>query len=44
MDRINISIEGMNSQQYLDFSKANVNFEKLVENITFSMRIGNNVK
>ncbi|KLI55189.1 radical SAM protein [Brachyspira hyodysenteriae] len=35
LDRINISIEGMNSQQYLDFSKANVNFEKLVENITF---------
>lgn len=35
LDRINISIEGMNSQQYLDFSKANVNFEKLVENIAF---------
>lgn len=35
LDRINISIEGMNSQQYLDFSRANVNFEKLVENIDF---------
>lgn len=35
LDRINISIEGMNSKQYLDFSKANVNFEKLVENIAF---------
>lgn len=35
LDRINISIEGMNSQQYLDFSNAHVNFEKLVENIAF---------
>lgn len=35
LDRINISIEGMNSQQYLDFSRAKLDFNKLVENITF---------
>ena len=33
LDRINISIEGMNSRQYREFSKYNVDFEKLVKNI-----------
>jgi len=33
IDRINISIEGINAQQYREFSKYKVNFEKLVENI-----------
>ena len=35
LDRINISIEGMNSEQYLDFSKIKLDFNKLVENIAF---------
>ena len=35
LDRINISIEGMNSKQYLDFSRAKLDFNKLVENISF---------
>ena len=35
LDRINISIEGMNSEQYLDFSKVKLDFNKLVENIAF---------
>ncbi len=35
LDRINISIEGVDSHQYLDFSKFPVDFEKLVENIRF---------
>ena len=35
LDRINISIEGMNSKQYLDFSRAKLDFNKLVENIAF---------
>ncbi len=34
LDRINISIEGINAQQYWEFSKCKVNFEKLVENIS----------
>ena len=34
IDRINVSIEGVNAQQYLDFSKAKVDFEKLVDNLT----------
>ena len=33
LDRINISIEGINTQQYWEFSKYKVNFDKLVENI-----------
>jgi MoaA/NifB/PqqE/SkfB family radical SAM enzyme len=33
LDRINISIEGINAQQYWEFSKYKVDFEKLVENI-----------
>ena len=35
LDRINISIEGVRDEQYKEFSRANVNFEKLVENIAF---------
>ena len=34
LDRINISIYGMRPEQYREFSKYNINFEKLVENIT----------
>jgi MoaA/NifB/PqqE/SkfB family radical SAM enzyme len=33
LDRINISVEGMNSEQYSKFSKFDINFEKFVENI-----------
>lgn len=34
IDRINVSIEGINSQQYLEFSKAKIDFEKLVDTLT----------
>jgi MoaA/NifB/PqqE/SkfB family radical SAM enzyme len=33
LDRINISIEGVNAQQYKDFSNYNIDFNKLVDNI-----------
>lgn len=33
LNRINISIEGINAKQYLEFSKSKINFEVLVENI-----------
>lgn len=33
LDRINISIEGINEKQYLEFSKYKINFEKLIANI-----------
>ena len=33
LDRINISIYGMNSEQYQNFSKAKINFDQLVENV-----------
>jgi len=33
LNRINISIEGVNAEQYWEFSKRRINFEKLVENI-----------
>lgn len=33
IDRINISIEGVNEKQYQDFSNYKINFEKLVKNI-----------
>lgn len=33
LDRINISIEGINAQQYWDFSSYKIDFDKLVENI-----------
>lgn len=35
LDRINISIEGVNNEQYRDFSDYKVDFDKLVENIKF---------
>lgn len=35
LDRINISIEGINKEQYESFSGYKINFEKLVENIAF---------
>jgi len=35
LDRINISINGVNDKQYLDFCRRRVNFDKLVKNITF---------
>ncbi len=35
LDRINISIEGVNAQQYKEFSNATIQYEKLVENIAF---------
>jgi MoaA/NifB/PqqE/SkfB family radical SAM enzyme len=35
LDRINISIEGVNEQQYLDFSQYKINFEELVDNISY---------
>lgn len=34
IDRINISIEGVNSQQYQEFSKIKIDFDRLVENIS----------
>jgi radical SAM protein with 4Fe4S-binding SPASM domain len=33
LDRINISIEGVNEKQYLEFSKYKIDFDKLVGNI-----------
>lgn len=33
LDRINISIEGVNAAQYLEFSKCKVDFDKLVGNV-----------
>lgn len=35
LDRINISIEGVNSEQYLEFSGYKLNFEELVDNIRY---------
>lgn len=35
LTRINISIYGMNPGQYLEFSQAKVNFDKLVENVRY---------
>jgi len=35
LDRINISIVGMNSEQYKKFSNAKVDFDRLVENISY---------
>ncbi len=35
LDRINISIEGVNEEQYKTFSDYKINFENLVENIKF---------
>lgn len=35
LDRLNISVEGMNADQYLDFSGYKIDFEKYVEEIAF---------
>ncbi len=35
LDRINISIEGVNEEQYANFSSYKINFEKLVDNIRY---------
>lgn len=35
LDRINISIEGVNKGQYVEFSKYPIDFEKLVDNIKY---------
>lgn len=35
LDRVNISIEGVNNEQYKDFSDYKIDFDKLVENIKF---------
>lgn len=35
LDRINISIEGINSEQYADFSRFSLDFDTLVQNITY---------
>jgi MoaA/NifB/PqqE/SkfB family radical SAM enzyme len=33
LDRINISIEGINAAQYLDFSRYKIDFDRLVDNV-----------
>ncbi|MFV0529387.1 MAG: radical SAM/SPASM domain-containing protein [Lachnospiraceae bacterium] len=35
IDRINISVEGMNAEQYKDFSRYKLDFQKFVDNIKF---------
>ncbi|MEI8128062.1 MAG: radical SAM/SPASM domain-containing protein [bacterium] len=35
LDRVNISIEGVTEEQYLDFSDYKINYDKLVENVKF---------
>jgi MoaA/NifB/PqqE/SkfB family radical SAM enzyme len=35
LDKINISVEGMNAKQYMDFSKYKIDFDQFVENIRF---------
>lgn len=35
LDRINISVEGINSEQYHDFSGVNLNFERFVDEISY---------
>ena len=35
LDRINISIEGMTEDQYMEFSGAKIDFKKLVDEIDF---------
>jgi radical SAM protein with 4Fe4S-binding SPASM domain len=35
LDRINISIEGVNNEQYKNFSDVKLEFEKIVENVNF---------
>lgn len=33
LDRINISVEGVNAEQYMEFSKYKIDFDKFVENV-----------
>ncbi len=35
LDRLNISVEGINAEQYLDFSGHRMDYEKFVDNIAF---------
>jgi MoaA/NifB/PqqE/SkfB family radical SAM enzyme len=35
LDRINISIEGVNNEQYLNFSNYKIDFEKIIDNISY---------
>ncbi|PLY06386.1 MAG: radical SAM protein [Arcobacter sp.] len=35
LDKINISVEGVNAKQYMEFSKYKIDFDKFVENIKF---------
>lgn len=42
IDRINISIEGVSSEQYKNFTGRDVNFDELVENLTYLHSIKNN--
>jgi len=35
LDRINISVEGVNAEQYMSFSKYKIDFDKFVENIKY---------
>jgi sulfatase maturation enzyme AslB (radical SAM superfamily) len=35
LDRINISVEGVNAEQYADFSRYTLDYDKFVENIAF---------
>ena len=35
LDRINISIEGVNAEQYADFSRYKINYENFVDNIAY---------
>ena len=44
LDRLNISVEGINAGQYQEFSGYSLDYEKFVEQIAFSMNIGSNVK
>ncbi len=38
LDRINISIEGINAEQYQDFSRYKIDYETFIENIAFFYR------
>lgn len=35
LDKINISVEGINAEQYMSFSKYKIDFDKFVENVRF---------
>lgn len=44
LDRINISIEGVNENQYLEFSNYKIDFDKLVKNIAYFYKNRKNCK